>query len=164
MSFPSSWAWSFSLVKRVAGVPMQLTPAPNVTSLMDFSGVLMARLVTWLTLLSDSFSKLKERAWLEGFSGLPVSTLKGKAPKLRDLPLDATAFLTEFRIAMVLRDMGLVPDIIFRGPFSDMGDKVGVKLDPGAEGRLWVGGTLALFWPAAAAAAGAGTASKSGVT
>lgn len=54
----------------------------------------------------------------------------------------------------------LVLDIIFRGPFSDMGGKFGVKLDPGAEGQLWVGGTLALFWPAAAA----GTASKSGAT
>lgn len=74
---------------------------------MEFSGVLIARLVTWLTVLSDSFSKLKEDSWLEGFSGLPVSTLKGKAPKLRVLFLDATAFLTEFRMAMVLRDMGL---------------------------------------------------------
>lgn len=35
----------------------------------------------------------------------------------------------------------LVLDIICRGPFSDMGGKVGVKLDPGAEGRLWAGGT-----------------------
>ena len=60
-----------------------------------------------------------------------------------------------------------------------MGGKVGVKLDLGAEGRLWVGGTSALSWPAAAAAAAigaaaaaaaigaaarAGTASKSGAT
>ncbi|EGV92954.1 hypothetical protein I79_001101 [Cricetulus griseus] len=32
--------------------------------------------------------------------------------------------------------------IIVRGPFSDMGDRVGVKLDPGAEGRLLATGTL----------------------
>lgn len=46
----------------------------------------------------------------------------------------------------------LVLDIIFRGPFSDMGGKDGVKLDPDAEGPL------ALPWAAA------GTACKSGAT
>lgn len=60
-------------------------------------------------------------------------------------------------------------DIIFRGPFSDIGGKVGVKLDPGAEGRLWAGGRgmLASSRPAPAAAAAAaapGTACKSGAT
>lgn len=62
----------------------------------------------------------------------------------------------------------LVLDIIFRGPFSDIGGKVGVKLDPGAEGRLWARGRgmLASAWPAPAAAVAAapGTACKSGAT
>lgn len=60
----------------------------------------------------------------------------------------------------------LVLDIIFRGPFSHIGGKVGVKLDPGAEGRLWARGRgmLASVWPAPAAAAAPGTACKSGAT
>lgn len=60
----------------------------------------------------------------------------------------------------------LVLDIIFRGPFSHIGGKVGVKLDPGAEGWLWARGRgmLASAWPAPAAAAAPGTACKSGAT
>lgn len=47
--------------------------------------------------------------------------------------------------------------IIFRGPFSNMGDKVGVKLDPGTEGWLLARDVLPFSWSAAA-----GTACKSG--
>lgn len=51
----------------------------------------------------------------------------------------------------------LVLGVIFRGPFSDMGGKAGVKLDPGAEGLLLAGDMVAFSWPAAA-----GPACKSG--
>lgn len=62
--------------------------------------------------------------------------LKDRAPKLRVLLLDATAFLTELRIAMVLRDMGLQRQDASADSRSDQ------------QGASWCEGlVMRQFWP-----------------
>lgn len=76
--------------------------------------------------------------------------LKDRAPKLRVLLLDATAFLTEFRIAMVLRDMGLQRQ---DGRADSESDQQGASFpthvfSSSPQGGSWCEGlVMRQFWP-----------------
>lgn len=95
--------------KGVWGEPTQLSPVPNVTFWMVRSGVLIPRLVSRSIAPLDSLSKSCEDAPSLGSPRLLGHTVKGGSPKLRlrCWLFDSTAFLTEFRMAMVLGDMDL---------------------------------------------------------